>query len=87
MHPVDNIEQGETKREEVPGGDFVKYSGKLDLRIFETDLAQLSILETELKERPVNNAALSLSFLQRERSTKSTFNGEQPLIDYLRRPF
>ena len=31
---------------------------------FETDLAQLSILETELKERPVNRAALSLSFLK-----------------------
>ena len=43
-----------------------KYSGKLDLGIFETDLAQLSILETELKDRPVNKAALSLSFLQHE---------------------
>ena len=64
MHPVKNIEEGETEREEVPGGDFVKYSGKLDLRFFETDLAQLSILETELKERPVNRAALSLSFLK-----------------------
>ena len=41
-----------------------KYSRKLDF--FETDLAQLSILETELKDRPVNKAALSLSFLQRE---------------------
>ena len=66
MSPVDHIEQGEAEGEEVPGDAVVAAHVVVqDPRVFESlpHLAQLSILETELKDLPVSRAAFSLSFL------------------------
>ena len=96
MHPVDDIEEGETEREQVPDTKSILFLKKnlwifnwsidssshskltfsasassqafvvffhLKIFSFTSHLAQLSILDTELKDLPVNKAALSLSFL------------------------